>query len=79
MRKIKLFPAPHLELRVSVSDEMIKDFRECKKMATESKFEECKDCDTCSWNDVEFESTGMCELLEMEQLMEGSADEMQGL
>lgn len=78
MKKIKLFPAPHLELKISVSDEMIKDFRECRAMA-EREGLDGKDCDTCSWKDVEFESTGMCELLEMEQLMEGSADEMQGL
>ena len=79
MKKIKLFPAPHLELRISVSDEMIKDFRECRKMASESKFEECKDCDTCSWRDVVFEDTGICELPVMEQLMEENVDEMQRL
>ena len=42
MRKIKLFPAPHLELRVSVSDEMIKDYRECIAMAEELDGKDCE-------------------------------------
>lgn len=33
MRKIKLFPAPHTELRLDVSDEMEKDYQECRRMA----------------------------------------------
>lgn len=28
MKKIKIFPAPHIELRVLVSDKMVKDYRE---------------------------------------------------
>lgn len=30
MQKIKFFPAPHVEVRVSVTDEMVADLRECK-------------------------------------------------
>lgn len=67
MRKIKLFPALHVEVRVSVSDEMVEDYRECKRMA---ESEESKDCDTCSWREVEFSCTGMCELDTMRQLLE---------
>lgn len=33
MRKIKLFPASHTELRLDVSDEMEKDYQECRRMA----------------------------------------------
>ena len=69
MRKIKLFPAPHVELRVSVSDEMVEDYRECKLLGESG---ECKDCDTCSWREVEFLDTGMCELDTMKQLLEES-------
>lgn len=69
MRKIKLFPAPHVELRVSVSDEMVADYRECKRLYETGG---CKDCDTCSWREVEISDTRMCELKEMEQLLEES-------
>lgn len=73
MRKIKLFPAPHLEMRVHVSDEMIKDYRECYQSACKESFE-IRDCDKCSWNDVQFSDTCMCQLDEMAQLMEDHND-----
>ena len=47
MKKIKLFPAPHTELRIDVSDEMEKDYRECRRMAQSQG--SGKDCNTCSW------------------------------
>lgn len=31
MKKIKLFPAPHIEIRISVSDEMERDYLECQR------------------------------------------------
>lgn len=31
MKKIKLFPAPHIEIRISVSDEMERDYLECRE------------------------------------------------
>lgn len=70
MKKIKLF-APHVELRIYVSDEMIKDFQECKKIAAESEFEEFKDCGTCSWDKACIGDTGMCELVSEEQILGG--------
>lgn len=30
VKKIKFFPAPHVEIRVSVTDEMAADLRECR-------------------------------------------------
>ena len=65
MKKIKFFPAPHIEVRVSVTDEMIADLKECKRILEETNYENCKDCDTCSWGEVEIESTGMCEMEEV--------------
>ena len=32
MKKIKLFPAPHVEIRIHVSEEMERDYAECQKM-----------------------------------------------
>lgn len=63
MKKIKLFPAPHVEIRVNVSNEMIADMKECEKLDEIIGNE--KDCDTCSWNNVEFEGTGFCEFEEV--------------
>ena len=48
MKKIKFFPAPHVEVRVSVTDEMVADLRDYKRMAEETNYEGCKDCDDCS-------------------------------
>lgn len=59
MRKIKLFPAPHTELRLDVSDEMEKDYQECRRMAQSGG--DGKDCNVCSWRPVEIGDTGLCE------------------
>ena len=68
MRKIKLFPAPHTELRLDVSDEMEKDYQECRRMA--QSWDDGKDCDTCSWRTVEIEDTGLCEWPEVIRQMD---------
>ena len=73
MKKIKLFLAPHLELKVSVTDEMIKDFRECRENAFKPDGEQ-KDCDACSWDNVEIEHTGLCEMVREEQILGENAD-----
>lgn len=65
MKKIKFFPAPHVEVRVSVTDEMAMDLRECKRIAEESNYKNLKDCGTCSWRDVEIENTCLCEFNEV--------------
>lgn len=59
MKKIKLWPAPHLEVRVRVSDEMEADIRECRERAEQGGHG--KDCDQCSWLGVEIENTCLCE------------------
>ena len=61
MKKIKLFPGPHMELRIFVSDQMEEDYKECARMA-ESACGDGKDCDSCSWRDVMIFGLGMCEL-----------------
>lgn len=70
MRKIKLYPAPHLEIRLFVTDEMVKDYRECAKTALEEDNDKCKDCDTCSWDEVQFLGLCACQLKELEELLE---------
>lgn len=71
MKKIKLFPGSHMELKVYVSDQMEEDYKECARMAEAADFEG-KDCDSCSWKDVEILGLSMCELEEMKWLLGGT-------
>lgn len=63
MKKIKLFPAPHIELRISVSDEMETAMRECRESFVETG-NDC-DCNKCPWDNIELFDTGICELGEV--------------
>ncbi len=69
MKKIKIFPAPHLEIRVHVSDEMVRDYRACREELIESGLP-FVDCSKCSWRDVKMTGERMCELDVMEHLLE---------
>ncbi len=54
MKKIKFFPSPHVEVRINVTDEMIADMKECKRMVEEcEETETIKNCDTCSWKGID--------------------------
>lgn len=65
MRKVKIFPAPHVEVRIHVSDEMEKDLQECRRMA--EMLGDGKDCNQCSWGDVNWMDTGFCDLVETQR------------
>lgn len=68
MKKIKLFPAPHIEVRIYVSEQMEADLKRCKESAAFPG--SGADCNQCSWNDVQWGNTGMCELpVVLERLM----------
>ena len=75
MKKIKLRPGPRMELKVYVSDQMEEDYKECERMAEAADFEG-KDCDSCSWKDVEILGLSMCELEEMKRLLGGEDGEI---
>lgn len=51
MMIIKLWPCPHVEVRVHVSEEMIEDLRICREILEEERGS--VDCRRCSWRDVE--------------------------
>ena len=68
MKKIKIFPAPHMEIRVSVSDEMIKDYKNCVEITKHTG--ELKNCANCSWNDVRIANIRACYFGEMHVLQE---------
>lgn len=72
MKKIKLFPAPHMEVRVFVSDEMEKDFVECKHAMKRRKL---MDCNECSWKGANFYGISICMLDDVEEKMEGMLNE----
>lgn len=50
-------------LAVTVTDEMVKDYKECERMASEGI--EGKNCDKCSWKGTSIEDVCMCELIEL--------------
>lgn len=61
VKKIKIFPCPHVEMWISVTDQMVKDLKECDEMLTAAVNQENwnapqKDCKTCSWRDICVES-----------------------
>lgn len=68
MKKVRIFPAPHMEIKLHISDEMIKDYRDCKAQA--EKVGGYKDCDQCSWKEVEFENVCACQFEQLEKLLE---------
>lgn len=71
MRKIKIFPAPHLEVRIHVSEQMEADLKHCWKQRAETG--SGGDCTTCSWDSVDWENTGMCELQEVTDKVLGNS------
>ena len=77
-RQIKLF-YPHAEVRIFVTSEMIKDYKECKEYAKQlhhidpitGKEKEIKQCKDFSWNNCEiFKDFTLCEIMDLEEKME---------
>ena len=68
MKKIKLFPAPHIEIRISVSDEMERDYLECQRRLRSGDMD--LHCRKCSWIDVKISSyCSACTLNGLEEQM----------
>lgn len=76
VKKITIYPAPHLEIRLHLSEEMIRDYRDCLNQVLTSDFEETKDCNKCSWKDVKLQEVGMCELIELSKLIGSDEEEV---
>ena len=66
---IKLFPAPHVEIRIHVSDEMKRDYQECKMQCADEK-----DCGKCSWWGVDVGDEGACDLPIMQEFRNTGGD-----
>ncbi len=71
MKKIKLFPSPHVEIRIHVSDQMEKDYAECMKNSRAGIDSEGFPCDECSWGDITICDMGACELKELKEQLGG--------
>lgn len=79
MRKIKLFPSTHVEVRLFVSDEMERDYLECQRRLKSGDMD--LQCDNCSWKDVKISrcGSGACMLTGLEEQMRGGkTDETDG-
>ena len=63
--KAKVEMHPKVKLVVDVNKKMKADFLECKEMAMT---ETGKDCSKCSWNELRIDSTGICELIGVEEM-----------
>lgn len=67
-KKIRVELAPCAELKLNVTDEMIRDYKECgRKVERESS----RDCDECSWEGIQIGHTGLCCLLDLGKVLEG--------
>ena len=74
MKKVKIFPAPHVEIRLHLSDEMIADYKECYEEVMKDGLEG-KDCNRCSWNDIRLMGCGTCEIEELEKILLSEEEE----
>ena len=83
MKKIKLYPAPYVEIRIHVSDEMERDFWRCadnaKVVPGEEEDGDAFTCTGCSWEDICIcGNTGACELEGLEEQLGGVNGETDG-
>lgn len=74
---IKIWPAPHIEIRVHVSEEMIKDFKKCYKLSEmiekrRSVVTIYQNCEECSWRNICIEEGGteVCALFDKKNVAE---------
>ena len=76
MKKIKLFPAPHVEVRIHVSDEMEKDYAECQRKMRRGKVLRIPNCDKCSWEKLNVIGTCVCLYTSVQRQMGSVSDEI---
>ena len=78
MRKIKLFPVPHVEVRINVSDEMEKDYAECQRKMRRGKVLRIPNCDKCSWEKLNVIGTCGCLYTSVQRQRGSVSDEIDG-
>lgn len=73
MREIKLPIGTQAELLVHLTDQMELDYRDCAAKANVIGGD-VKDCETCSWWGVDIGCEGICQLPELNELLEEKAN-----
>lgn len=71
-KQIKLF-YPHAEVRIFVTEEMIKDYKRCTeetKRYLESEIEPDMKCEDFSWKDCEIFGFNLCEIQQLKEKMD---------
>ncbi len=68
MTVIKIKTHPQISLKVTVTDQMKNDYKECATIAQTCAIGDGKDCNKCSWNNMKIGNMNMCVLPEMERL-----------
>lgn len=59
-KRITIYPTPHVELRISASDTMLRDFKKCEHDLIS---ETCsRECTGCSWQNVRICGVKLCTL-----------------
>ena len=71
MRVVKIKTHPLVELSVKVTDEMIEDYRDCRRQA--QVLGSGKDCRKCSWDNVIVYDDMYACFLDVEVLLEEGA------
>ena len=67
-KKIRIKLAPCAELKINVTAQMIRDYKECvRKVGNESS----GDCNECSWEGIQIGHAGLCCLLDLGKVLEG--------
>lgn len=69
MRNIHKTLAPGLEVEFHVSEELVREYRECAAD---------KDCKDCGWNNARIGRQWVCGLPEFEELLEDPSEELAG-
>lgn len=69
-KRIDLYPAPHVEVRIHASEEMVEDYRKCKQNARKIR-DGGTTCEGCSWDCTEFRGICACELVTPERVLGG--------
>lgn len=62
-KTIKIFPAPHVEIRLHVSEEMEEDFKKCYLSGRMYRCEKSSwmySCEKCSWDNVRIGEDRVC-------------------
>lgn len=60
MKLIVFSPCANVRMVISVSEQMQKEYLDCIEDA--KKLGDGKDCESCSWNNLEVFGTGICKL-----------------